>query len=70
MLRDEGEAYAARLAAAGVPVTARRIDSLPHGFIRLHNLVNAADTALSTIAADLARLATAAGTENTGAMKF
>ena len=70
VLRDEGEAYAARLAAAGVPVTARRIDSLPHGFIRLHNLVDAADTALSTIAADLARLATAAGTENPSAMKF
>ena len=70
MLRDEGEAYAARLAAAGVPVTARRIDSLPHGFIRLHNLVNATDTALSTIAADLARLASAAGTENPSAVKF
>ena len=70
VLRDEGEAYAARLAAAGVPVTARRMDSLPHGFIRLHNLVDAADTALSTIAADLARLATEAGTENPSPMKF
>ena len=70
VLRDEGEAYAARLAAAGVLVTARRMDSLPHGFIRLHNLVDAADTALSTIAADLARLATAAGAENPGPMKF
>ena len=70
VLRDEGEAYAARLAAAGVPVIARRIDSLPHGFIRLHNLVDAADTALSIIAADLAWLATAAGTENPCATNF
>ena len=70
VLRDEGEAYAARLAAAGVPVTARRMDSLPHGFIRLHNLVDVADTALSTIAADLARLATEAGTENPSPMQF
>lgn len=55
VLRDEGEAYAAHLAAAGVPVMTRRIDSLPHGFIRLHNLVDAADAALSGIAADIAR---------------
>jgi acetyl esterase len=59
VLRDEGEAYAQRLSAAGVAVTARRVDGLPHGFIRLHNLVNAADAALTAIAADIARLAAA-----------
>jgi acetyl esterase len=53
VLRDEGEAYAERLAAAGVPVTRRRMDGMPHGFIRMHNLVPAADEALSVIAADL-----------------
>ena len=56
VLRDEGEAYAQRLSAAGVAVTARRVEGLPHGFIRLHNLVGAADDAITAIAADIARL--------------
>lgn len=54
VLRDDGEAYAERLAAAGVGVTARRIDGMPHGFIRMHNLVDGADRALTGIAGDIA----------------
>jgi acetyl esterase len=33
VLRDEGEAYAARLRAAGVPATFRRYADMPHGFM-------------------------------------
>ena len=38
-LRDEGEAYAARLAAAGVDVTVTRYDSMIHGFFSMRDLV-------------------------------
>ena len=51
VLLDDGEGYARRLAEAGVPTTQRRYDGLPHGFIRLHNLVGAVDAALTDIAA-------------------
>ncbi len=34
-LRDEGEAYAARLREAGVPVTVRRHTGLTHAFVNL-----------------------------------
>lgn len=36
VLRDEGEAYAAKLRAAGVPVTAVRYLGIVHDFVMLH----------------------------------
>ncbi len=55
-LRDEGEAYAAALCAAGVPVVARRYDGLIHGFFGLGPVSPAADAATRELCADLKRL--------------
>jgi acetyl esterase len=38
VLRDEGEAYAAKLRAAGVPVTTVRYDGIIHDFMMLNPL--------------------------------
>jgi acetyl esterase len=38
VLRDEGEAYAARLRGAGVPVTTVRYDGITHEFMMLNPL--------------------------------
>jgi acetyl esterase len=37
-LRDEGEAFAQRLAASGVPVIARRYLGMPHGMIYMNGI--------------------------------
>ncbi len=49
-LRDEGEAYARALAAAGTKVTHRRFDSQPHGFINLLGVSRTSRAALVEIA--------------------
>ena len=45
-LRDEGEAFAARLREAGVPVSARRYDGMFHGFFGMTALLDVAKEAM------------------------
>lgn len=55
-LRDEGEAYAARLATAGVPVRHRRENKMIHGFLTLDTVSPAAAQAGQRLIADIARV--------------
>ena len=52
-LRDEGEAYAARLREAGVPVTVSRYDGMIHAFFAMPAVLDQAQTAREEVAATL-----------------
>ncbi|MDB5471558.1 MAG: hydroxyacylglutathione hydrolase [Caulobacter sp.] len=54
-LRDEGEAYALKLAAAGVETTVVRLQSLPHGFMFESTAFRIVDAAFDRIGALLRR---------------
>ena len=54
-LRDEGEAYAERLRAAGVTVEHRRYDGMIHAFFPMRGMIPAAEQALEEVTAALAR---------------
>ena len=53
ILRDEGEAYAKRLEAAGVPVTVTRYADVIHGFLTAGEVMPEAHAAMAQIAAAL-----------------
>ena len=61
MLRDEGEAYAAQLRQAGVPVTAVRYQGVIHDFVMLNALRGTQATG-AAIAQAVATLRTALAT--------
>jgi acetyl esterase len=61
VLRDEGEAFAEGLEAAGVPVRHQRFDGQMHGFFTMVNLLPGHDRGLDYVAEAIdARLAATA----------
>jgi acetyl esterase len=52
-LRDEGEAYAEKLKAAGVPVKLIRYDGVFHGFFSMNGAIDQADDAHAFAAGEL-----------------
>ena len=52
-LRDEGEAYARRLQAAGVPTICSRYDGVTHGFFGMPAVIDKGDQAIAEASASL-----------------
>jgi acetyl esterase len=52
-LRDEGEAYGAKLATAGVPTVVERYDGMVHGFFQLPGVLDAGTAVIDQIAGTL-----------------
>ncbi len=52
-LRDEGEAFAAKLKAAGVPVAMKRFDGQVHGFLTMGRIIRDSKVAIGEIAGEL-----------------
>ena len=50
-LRDEGEAYAARLREAGVEVEHTRVAGMVHGFLRMPGVTERSNEAIDRVAA-------------------
>ena len=55
VLRDEGEAYAEKLRAAGVAVQSRRFEGQMHGFFTMVNVLPGADAGLEYVAEHIDR---------------
>jgi acetyl esterase len=60
-LRDEGEAYGRRLAAAGVPTVVRRYDGMVHGFLGFSGQIDCAREAMADVVRGLERAFASAG---------
>ena len=54
-LRDEGEAYAAKLRDAGVDVEHTRVAGMVHGFLRMPGVIERANETIDRVAAGSAR---------------
>lgn len=52
-LRDEGEAYAARLRQAGIPVKTMRYPGMIHGFFQMGGIIDQGNQAIADVAATL-----------------